>query len=370
MTAHVESLFGGNSIVVSRTRDPSFSSGRPSLALEDFPISYKHSLSILIDYLQNWQYVRTIKAPVGAQKDALERFLSDQAPDAMLIEQGHEAKYFWASAKRLGIPVFVYFRGVDATGYLRRSRHQAGRIKGYRKMMMQIDGVFAVSQFLISELAAHGISHPNTHIIPSGVELLRFSPAEKRPGHVMMAGRLIEKKAPLVSLGAFLRASEGIPGAHLHVVGDGPLRTACEGLVATKGAKSRVSFHGHLDHGAVAKMMAWVPIFIQHSVTSPDNDKEGAPTSIQEAMAAGMSVLSTLHAGIPDLVQDGETGFLVKEHAADDFAQRLYQMLTAPESSLAMGKAAHEFAKRNFDKTILHSRLEAVLRRYCGTDPL
>jgi len=364
MTAHVQTLFGGTSVVLSRWRHPSIPSDRPSFALDDVAPGTALSPYVLLDCLRNWRDVKSIKAPVGAQKAALERFLIDHAPDAMLIEQGHEAKYFWASAKRLGIPVFVYFRGVDATGYLRQSRHQSGRIKAYRKMMTQIDGIFSVSQFLVAELASHGISHRHTHVIPSGVDMKRFAQGEKRTGHVLMAGRLIAKKSPLVAIEAFLRASDGIAGAHLHVAGDGPLRAACEALVAENGAAGRVSFHGHLDHGDLAEMMAWIPIFVQHSVTSLGNDKEGAPTSIQEAMAAGMCILSTRHAGIPDLVEEGKTGLLVDEHDAGALTGNIRQMLTAPERAQAMGQAARHIAEREFDKAKLHGRLETILQTH------
>ena len=366
MTAHAEQLFGGTSVIVSRTRHPSLASKRTCFALEDVASGPNLAPRALFDHVLNWQQVKSVNAPVGAQKAALEQFLRTQDPHAMLIEQGHEAKYFWTSAKRLGIPVFVYFRGVDATGYLRPSRRQPSRINGYREMFARITGVFAVSQFLVDELAAHGLSHPNTHVLPSGVDLHHFAPAAKRLGHVLMVGRLIEKKAPTVTIGAFLKACKTFPGAHLHVVGDGPLRVTCERFVSDQGGADRVTFYGHLDHRAVAEMMAWVPIFMQHSVTSPGNDKEGAPTSIQEAMAAGMCILSTQHAGIPYLVQDGETGYLVAEHAVGDFADRLAQMLADPAACLAMGEAAHQIARRDFDKADLHARLEILLRHHNG----
>ena len=362
MTAHAGTLFGGSSIIICRTRHPDLPSDRPRFALDDVPDGSKLSPRVLFDHISTWRHVKSLKTPVGARKKALEHFLLDQSPDAILIEQGHEAKYFWHSAKRLGIPVFVYFRGIDATGYLRPGRRQASRIKAYREMMKHIDGIFSVSQFLIDELAGHGISHPNTNVLPSGVDIARFTVARKQPGEVLMAGRLIEKKAPLVAIDAFLRASENMSGTHLHVVGDGPLLPACKALVQGKGTESRVSFHGHLDHLAVADMMAQTPIFIQHSVTSADNDKEGAPTSIQEAMASGMCIVSTRHAGIPHLVEEGKTGFLVAEHDADAFTRRLGQLLETPELCAAMGREARRTAELSFDKAILHARLETVLR--------
>ena len=364
MTAHATTLFGGNSLVVCRKRHGKIPADRPTFALEDVAPGGLSSLTAPLDWVENVRRVRSVKAPTGAKRRALEAFLRAQSPDLMLVEQGQEAKFFWLSAKRLGIPVFVYFRGVDATGYLRAGRQQANRIAAYRTMMTQIDGIFAVSQFLVDELAAHGISHPETHVIPSGVDSSRFVPGEKRPNQVLMAGRLIDKKAPVVSIDAFLKAAQNRPDAHLHVVGDGPLKSACEDRVHRQGAQDKVTFHGHLDHAQVAEMMATIPLFIQHSVTSKDNDKEGAPTSIQEAMACGMCVISTRHAGIPHLVRENDTGFLVDEQDGARFAEHIHRMLHQPLDCLEAGRRARQVAEREFDKRLLHRRLESILMRF------
>ncbi|MEM9320506.1 MAG: glycosyltransferase [Pseudomonadota bacterium] len=364
MTAHATTLFDGNTVIVCRTRHATNPADRETFALDDVARSSVPSMRSALDHIRNFREVGSIKAPVGAKRRALEQFLQAQSPDVMLIEQGQEAKFFWLSAKRLGIPVFVYFRGIDATGYLRPGRQQPNRIRSYRRMMKRIDGIFAVSQFLVDELAGHGITHPVTHVIPSGVETARFVPGDKRPRDVLMAGRLIDKKAPLVSIGAFISASASIADAHLHIVGDGPRRLECENLVRRQGAQSKVTFHGYLEHQQVAQMMATIPLFIQHSVTSKDNDKEGAPTSIQEAMACGMCVVSTRHAGIPNLIKDGVTGFLVDEHDDVSFAERIHTMLSNPLECLEVGRHARRIAERELDKPMLHRRLESILQEH------
>ena len=76
----------------------------------------------------------------------------------------------------LQIPVFCYFRGKDATEALRRPR----RVSAYRKLFPQLAGVFAVSQFLLDRLAAVGLSHPNSFVIPSGVDIEAFQPLAKQ----------------------------------------------------------------------------------------------------------------------------------------------------------------------------------------------
>ena len=55
-------------------------------------------------------------------------------------------------------------------------------------------------------------------------------------------------------------------------------------------------------------------VFVQHSVTAKNGDQEGAPVAISEAMALGLPVISTKHSGIPCMIKNETTGFLVREH--------------------------------------------------------
>ena len=91
---------------------------------------------------------------------------------------------------------------------------------------------------------------------------------------------------------------------------------------------------------------------IQHSVTAPDGDCEGAPTIIQEAMAAGAAIVSTRHAGIPGMVDEGD---------GCAFADRIGALLCDPARARAMGDAARARAVAQFDKAKLHRRVKAVL---------
>jgi glycosyltransferase involved in cell wall biosynthesis len=75
-----------------------------------------------------------------------------------------------------------------------------------------------------------------------------------------------------------------------------------------------VTLHGGAPETTKADLLARCGVFVQHSLTDPETgDEEGLPASIQEAMAHGLAVVSTRHAGIPEAVVEGETGLLVDE---------------------------------------------------------
>jgi glycosyltransferase involved in cell wall biosynthesis len=80
--------------------------------------------------------------------------------------------------------------------------------------------------------------------------------------------------------------------------------------------------------------------FVQHSVVAPDGATEGTPVSILEAGASGLPVISTRHAGIPDVVLEGETGFLVQERDVSGMAERMLQLAVNPALAGKMGGMA------------------------------
>ena len=70
-----------------------------------------------------------------------------------------------------------------------------------------------------------------------------------------------------------------------------------------------------------------------------NGDSEGTPVAILEAAAAGLPVISTLHAGIPDVIEDGKNGFIVEEHDVDGMARCMIEILESPDEARRMGKA-------------------------------
>ena len=102
-------------------------------------------------------------------------------------------------------------------------------------------------------------------------------------------------------------------------------------------------------------------IFLQHSVTAKNGNTEGLPTAIQEALACGCITLSTIHAGIPEAVEDGVNGLLVPEWDEDGFAARIAQLLDMEDRS-AMTRAARDTAVARFDNAVLLEKVERIIR--------
>lgn len=352
---HIEHMFGGQTCVICGRHNGQDPYGKPIFVRRD-RLSLSDKLRAPFAAGTGALLHGTSRLPFGANRARLMGFLKDQNVGVILAEFGTQALVVAKLGNDMGLPVFTYWRGTDASRML-RSRQ---RVRSYRLMMPRLAGMFSVSQFLLDNLARRGVHHPNAHVIPSGVDVRRFCPGEKKPGSFLAVGRMVEKKAPEITLRAFATAAQGRP-AHLTFVGDGPLLARCRDLANALGIGDQVTFAGAQPHDVVREHLARTEVFLQHSVTAKDGNTEGLPTAIQEAMAAGCIPISTRHAGIPEAVDHGTTGFLVEEWDEAGFADHITAILDLPDRA-GMARAARAVAESRFDNSVLLDRAEDVLR--------
>ncbi|GGB04560.1 glycosyltransferase [Allosediminivita pacifica] len=351
---HVDHLFGGNTVVVAMKRGKAWPGDQPVLILDDTPAGAAGRLLAPLHLARH----SVIGTPAGRQAAALRDFLRAQRIEAVLCEFGNRAAQVAPVANALGIPVFTYFRGFDGSKLLEERFYP----RAFRLLMPRLAGVFAVSHFLLENLASKGITHPNAHVIPSGADTTRFTPGVKQPGYVVAIGRMVEKKQPLTTLRAFIAAAKANPDTRFEMIGGGELLARCREEVAVAGLADRIALPGALPHADVADRLSRATIFAQHSVTGEDGNTEGLPSVIQEAMACGCAVVSTRHAGIPEAVREGDTGLLVDEHDEAGYAAALDALLADPDRTAGMGAAGRAFAVANLDKATLTARIEEVMR--------
>ena len=101
-------------------------------------------------------------------------------------------------------------------------------------------------------------------------------------------------------------------------------------------------------------------IVCQPSVTASDGDSEGLPTVVLEASATGRPLLGTLHSGIPEIIEDGKTGFLVAERDVEALADRLRALLGSTDLRRTMGEAGRKRIEENFDLRKQAKKLEEI----------
>ncbi len=267
---------------------------------------------------------------------------------------------FGAMMQELGLlrcPLLVTFYGHDVTRYpLERG---AGV---YDRLFRRASRVLALDPLMKKRLEGLGAPPDRVVVHPLGVDARRFRPAvggrHSGPLRLLSVGRLVEKKgfADGIRAVAHLRAS-GVD-LRYRIAGDGPLGPELRELAAALGVADRVEFLGQVAHAAMPDLLAEANMVIVPSVRAADGDEEGTPTVIIEAMACGVPVVATRHAGVPFLVEDGVTGWLVDEHDPVALAERVRD-LSDPARAATFGAAGLRSFHARFDGNMLSERLES-----------
>jgi colanic acid/amylovoran biosynthesis glycosyltransferase len=208
-----------------------------------------------------------------------------------------------------------------------------------------------------------GCPREKIRVIHHGIPLSRFPFAPRQapqggPVVILTAGRLIPKKGPDDLARAFARVCREGADVTLRVIGEGPMREEMEAILAEAGVRDRVAFLGLLSPEAVAAEMRQAHLFCLPSRVGPDGDSEGIPNVVKEAMATGLPVVSTYHAGIPELVEDGVSGYLVPERDVEGLAERLARLIRAPGCWEAMGRAGRAKVEVEFSLDAVTRQLE------------
>jgi colanic acid/amylovoran biosynthesis glycosyltransferase len=188
-----------------------------------------------------------------------------------------------------------------------------------------------------------------THRVYNGIDMTRFRISSFPPGPPLVAavGRTIPKKGfgDLIDACALLGGTD----FRCEIAGGGPLDDDLRARIAARGLADRVRVTGPQSADAVVDLLARARVFVLPCVQAEDGAMDNLPTVIMEAMAAGLPVISTPVAGIPEMVGDGITGHLVPEKSPEALAARIAPLLTNREHARSMGTAGLEKCRAIFD---------------------
>ena len=188
------------------------------------------------------------------------------------------------------------------------------------------------------------------HRVYNGVDLNRFSPSDfgAAPPAIVSIGRLIEKKgfSDLISACALLR-SRGRE-FRCSVIGEGPLEDSLRAQIAAAGLEQSVELTGPQTQAQIAERLAHAAVFVLPCTRETDGGMDNLPTVIMEAMAAGLPVISTTLAGIPEMVEPGANGELVPERDPEAVAASIERLIADPVKTRTFGERGREIAREKF----------------------
>src|SRR5205809_2012776 len=186
--------------------------------------------------------------------------------------------------------------------------------------------------------------------IYNGLNLAKFRRADfsTTPPIIVAVGRLIDKKGVADLIRACRLLMERGKSFHCMVIGEGPLEEKLRWQIEEMNLRNYVQLLGPKPQHEVRKHLAAGMVFVLPSVIDPAGGMDNLPTVIMEAMATGLPVVSTAIGGIPEMVIDNETGFLVSAGDAVALADAIEKMINDRSLAQKLGQAGYERAQRLF----------------------
>jgi colanic acid/amylovoran biosynthesis glycosyltransferase len=195
----------------------------------------------------------------------------------------------------------------------------------------------------------------------NGLNLAEFGRTDfsSTPPLIVAVGRLIAKKGFADLIRACGLLTDGGKPVHCEIIGEGPLENELRAQIEQLDLQNRAALSGAKPQREVRQRFAAASVFVLPSVVDPEGGIDNLPTVIMEAMATGLPVISTNIGGIPEMVVENETGFLVQPGDAAALAGAIEKLINDRPLAQRLGQAGHSRAQRLFS-------IEKNVRELCA----
>ena len=304
----------------------------------------------------------------GLVSERLKERLAAEKPIAIHAHFGKGGVYAMPLARALKLPLVVTYYGGDATKKMNTSENPVRVYNRYRKEMWREAAlILPCSDFIRRELAMRGCPNDKMAVHYNSADPDRFSPGQKQ-NILLFAGRWTEKKGIATLISALARLGPKLKDWRVRLLGDGELKATLVRQLNAAGVAAELP--GWIAPDDMPKHFAEATIVCVPSQRAKSGDAEGLPLVCVEAMLSKCALAATKHAGIPECVEDGMTGYLVDERDDGALADRIGRMLDDPARTRAMGEAGRALALDRFNLQKLSGRLQDHLLRVAGEKEL
>ncbi|MFC2091719.1 glycosyltransferase [Elusimicrobiota bacterium] len=254
------------------------------------------------------------------------------------------------------------FYGFDVSSYINRAPGI------YRNLFDGSDLIIAISEYMKRQLCDLGCNKEKILIHHLGVDCKRFSYKirsirKDEAVRIVTVARLVEKKGVEYGMHAVARLIKSGIKVEYSIVGDGPLKSYLNMLIKKLDVNDKIRILGWKRQDEVIRILNNSHILLAPSITGSDNGQEGTPVVLMEAMATGMPVISTYHAGIPELVDNGQNGFLVPEKDIDALTGKIEYLINNKELWPVMGRYGRNTVEKKYNIDILNETMVQIYSR-------
>jgi glycosyltransferase involved in cell wall biosynthesis len=282
-----------------------------------------------------------------------DRVLGEGRHDLVHAHFGGQAVFALPYVLRHDLPFAVTFHGIDVGDLFGPRRFLPLQWRYWalsQKIFEAADLLLADSIELAELLMQIGAPKEKLQVHRLGVDLSKFDRAEEERDvpRITMVGRFTEKKGFSYALRACARVLSAGYDGEVVLLGDGELEPKLRQIVRDGGIGDRVDFRGAVPHDEVAHVLARSDVMLCPSVVTRTHDRDSGLVVAKEASACAVPTIGTYHGGIPSIIDDGETGFLVPERNVDALADALQTLLADTDLRRRFGQAARRKMEREF----------------------
>lgn len=279
--------------------------------------------------------------------------------DIVMFQLGHKLVNIRKTHHYKG-KIVVCLRGYDITGYLQEKPH------AYDAYFDICDLFMPVCEFFKTLLLTQGCPKDKIIVHHSAIDCSKFKFKQRqlpRQGNIniVSSGRFVEKKGFAYSIRAVANLIKKFPNIKYTIIGEGILKKKYKKLIRRLGVEDRIKLDGWHAHDEYIAILDKAHIFIAPSVVADNNDQEGIPNVLKEAMAMGIVTIATNHAGNPELINDNVSGFLVQERSIAQISETIEYILNNQEKWPSMQEAAAQKIRQEFERENENDKLEAIL---------
>jgi colanic acid/amylovoran biosynthesis glycosyltransferase len=250
---------------------------------------------------------------------------------------------------KLKVPMVCSFYGDDVFAYPRIGNN----LQGYVRLFREADKLLVLGAYMKAELIKLGCDENKILIHHLGIDIdkINFYKRSVSPGkniRFLIASSFVAKKGIDLAIKALSKFKDRYLFT-LDIIGDGPLKELIHKEIEVSGIKDQITLHGYKPYPYFIDLAYACDIFIQASRTTGENNKEGTPMAIVDAMATGMAVISTRHSDIPEIVIDGENGYLAEENNLESLVACIGRIFENPDQIETFSAKGRAWVEKEFD---------------------